>query len=116
MTKVLKEFIEQRGNLLDDNNFKQLFLDAYGEDLMTSEVQELHEMLLDADITSLFLFRFFYRFHKITEPDRLSCKIGIGVQLSLHKKRRTDNHIQTLINLSPIPINSLQRPQQTSQK
>ena len=50
MTKVLKEFIEQRGDLLDDNNFKQLFLDAYGEDLMTSEVQELHEMLLDADI------------------------------------------------------------------
>ena len=50
MTKVLKEFIEQRGNLLDDNNFKQLFLDAYGEDLMTSEVQELHEMLLGADI------------------------------------------------------------------
>ena len=50
MTKVLKEFIEERGHLLDDNNFKQLFLDAYGEALMTSEVQELHEMLLDADI------------------------------------------------------------------
>lgn len=50
MTKALKEFIEQRGHLLDDNNFKQLFLDAYGEALMTSEVQELHEMLLEADI------------------------------------------------------------------
>lgn len=50
MTKALKEFIEQRGHLLDDNNFKQLFLDAYDESLMTSEVQELHEMLLDADI------------------------------------------------------------------
>ena len=50
MTKVLKEFIEQRGHLLDDNNFKQLFLEAYGEALMTAEVQELHEMLLDADI------------------------------------------------------------------
>lgn len=50
MTKVLKEFIEQRGHLLDDNNFKQLFLDAYGESLMTSEVQDLHIMLLDADI------------------------------------------------------------------
>ena len=50
MTKVLKEFIEKRGHLLDDNNFKQLFLDAYGESLMTSEVQDLHIMLLDADI------------------------------------------------------------------
>lgn len=50
MTKDLKEFIEKRGHLLDDNNFKQLFLDAYGEALMTSEVQELHQMLLDADI------------------------------------------------------------------
>jgi hypothetical protein len=50
MTKALKEFIEKRGQLLDDNNFKQLFLDAYGECLMTSEVQELHNMLLEADI------------------------------------------------------------------
>ena len=50
MTKVLKEFIEQRGHLLDDNNFMQLFLEAYGEALMTSEVQELHNMLLEADI------------------------------------------------------------------
>lgn len=50
MTRALKEFIEQRGHLLDDNNFRQLFLEAYGEALMTSEVQELHEMLLDADI------------------------------------------------------------------
>lgn len=50
MTKALKEFIEQRGHLLDDNNFKQLFLDAYGEALMTSEVQELHNMLLEANI------------------------------------------------------------------
>ena len=50
MTKSLKEFIEQRGHLLDDNDFKQLFLDAYDESLMTSEVQELHAMLLDADI------------------------------------------------------------------
>lgn len=50
MTKVLKDFIEQRGHLLDDNNFKQLFLDAYDELLMTSEVHELHEMLLDAGI------------------------------------------------------------------
>lgn len=50
MTKALKEFIEQRGHLLDDNSFKQLFLDAYEEALTTSEVQELHTMLLDADI------------------------------------------------------------------
>ncbi len=50
MTIVLKEFIEQRGHLLDDNNFRQLFLEAYGEALMTSEVQELHYMLLEADI------------------------------------------------------------------
>lgn len=50
MTKALKEFIEQRGHLLDDNNFRQLFLEACGESLMTSEVQELHQMLLDADI------------------------------------------------------------------
>ena len=50
MTKALKEFIEKRGHLLDDNNFKQLFLEAYGECLMTTEVQELHNMLLEADI------------------------------------------------------------------
>lgn len=50
MTRTLKEFIEQRAHLLDDNNFKQLFLDAYGEALTTSEVQDLHIMLLDADI------------------------------------------------------------------
>lgn len=50
MTKDLKEFIEKRSHLLDDNNFRQLFLEAYGEALMTSEVQELHNMLLEADI------------------------------------------------------------------
>lgn len=50
MTKDLKEFIEKRGHLLDDNNFKQLFLEAYGEALTTAEVQELHNMLLEADI------------------------------------------------------------------
>lgn len=50
MTKVLKEFIEKRGHLLDDNNFRQLFLEAYGECLLTSEVQELHNMLLEAGI------------------------------------------------------------------
>ena len=50
MTRALKEFIEKRAYLLDDDNFRQLFLEAYGEALMTSEVQELHEMLLDADI------------------------------------------------------------------
>ena len=50
MTKALKEFIEKRGHLLDDNNFRQLFLEAYGECLMPSEVQELHNMLLEADI------------------------------------------------------------------
>lgn len=50
MTKVLKEFIEQHVHLIDDNNFKQLFLDAYDESLMTSEVEELHIMLLDADV------------------------------------------------------------------
>ena len=50
MTRALKEFIEKRAYLLDDNNFKQLFLEAYGEALMTSEVQELHNMLLEADI------------------------------------------------------------------
>ena len=50
MTKALKEFIEKRAHLLDDNNFRQLFLEAYGEALMTSEVQELHKMLLEAGI------------------------------------------------------------------
>ena len=50
MTRALKEFIEKRAHLLDDNNFRQLFLEAYGEALMTSEVQELHKMLLEADI------------------------------------------------------------------
>ena len=50
MTRVLKEFIEKRAHLLDDDNFKQLFLEAYEEALMTSEVQELHRMLLEADI------------------------------------------------------------------
>ena len=50
MTNDLKNFIEQRAKLLDDNNFGQLFLEAYGESLMTSEVQELHKMLLEADI------------------------------------------------------------------
>ena len=50
MTRVLKEFIEKHAHLLDDDNFKQLFLEAYGEALMTSEVQELHNMLLEADI------------------------------------------------------------------
>lgn len=50
MTRVLKEFIEKRGHLLDANNFRQLFLEAYGESLITSEVQELHKMLLEADI------------------------------------------------------------------
>lgn len=50
MTKFLKEFIEQHAHLLDDNNFKQLFREAYDEALTTSEMQELHIMLFDADI------------------------------------------------------------------
>jgi hypothetical protein len=50
MTNTLKEFIEKRVHLLDENNFRQLFLEAYGESLMTSEVQELHNMLLESDI------------------------------------------------------------------
>lgn len=50
MTKFLKEFIEQHAHLLDDSNFRQLFLDAYDEALTTGEVRELHGMLLEADI------------------------------------------------------------------
>lgn len=50
MTNFLKEFIEQRAHLLDDNNFRQLFIEAYGEALTTAEVQELHRMLFEADI------------------------------------------------------------------
>ena len=50
MTQDLKKFIEERVHLLNAGDFRQLFMEAYRESLMTSEVQELHNMLLEADI------------------------------------------------------------------
>ena len=50
MTNVLKEFIEKNIKLVDDNNWRQLFTNAYDDCLMTSEMQDLHQLLLEADI------------------------------------------------------------------
>ena len=50
MTNGLKEFIENNIKLIDDNNWRQLFINAYDECLMTTEVQDLHKILLEADI------------------------------------------------------------------
>ena len=50
MTRFLKELIEKHVNLIDNNNWRQLFIEAYDEALTTAEVLELHNMLLEADI------------------------------------------------------------------
>ena len=50
MTKFLKDLIEKHVNLIDSNNWRQLFIEAYDEALTTAEVIELHNMLLEADI------------------------------------------------------------------
>lgn len=50
MTRFLKELIEKHANLLDSNNWRQLFIEAYEEALTTAEVIELHNMLLVAGI------------------------------------------------------------------
>lgn len=50
MTRALKEFIESHASLLDTHDWEKLFIEAYDENLLTSEVRELHEMLLTADI------------------------------------------------------------------
>lgn len=46
MTNALKEFIEHNIDLIDNNEWKKLFIKAYDECLLTSEVQDLHHMLL----------------------------------------------------------------------
>ena len=51
MTNELKSFIEKNVKLIDDNNWRQLFINAYEDALMTSEVLELHNILLEANIT-----------------------------------------------------------------
>ena len=50
MTKFLKHLIEKHVNLIDSNNWRQLFIEAYDDALTTAEVIELHNMLLEADI------------------------------------------------------------------
>ena len=50
MTNVLKEFIETNIELIDANNWRKLFINAYEEALMTSEVLELHNILMESDI------------------------------------------------------------------
>ena len=50
MTRFLKELIEKNVKLIDDNNWRQLFINAYDEALTTAEVLELHNMLFEADI------------------------------------------------------------------
>lgn len=50
MTRFLKDLIEQNVDLIDTNNWRQLFIEAYNEALTTAEVLELHNMLLEAGI------------------------------------------------------------------
>lgn len=50
MTKFLKHLIEKHVNLIDSNNWRQLFIEAYDDALTTAEVLELHNMLFKADI------------------------------------------------------------------
>ena len=50
MTRFLKELIEKHVKLIDDNNWRQLFIEAYDDALTTAEVLELHNMLFEADI------------------------------------------------------------------
>ena len=50
MTNNLKEFIEHNVDLVDNNDWRNLFIKAYDECLMTSEMQDLHKILLEADI------------------------------------------------------------------
>ena len=50
MTNILKQFVEKNIELIDDNNWRQLFINAYDEALMTSEVRGLHNMLLTSGI------------------------------------------------------------------
>ena len=50
MTNTLKGFIEINIELIDNNNWRQLFINAYDNALMTAEVLDLHNILLEADI------------------------------------------------------------------
>lgn len=50
MTRFLKELIEKNVDLVDTNNWRQLFIEAYDEALTTAEVIDLHNILLEADI------------------------------------------------------------------
>lgn len=50
MTTVLKKFIWENMSLIESNDFEELFMRAYNKYLLTSEVRELHTMLLDANI------------------------------------------------------------------
>ena len=50
MTNVLKKFVEDHIDLIESNNYRKLFMLAYEDALLTSEVLDLHNMLLDAGI------------------------------------------------------------------
>ena len=50
MTKDLKSFIETNIDLIDTNNWEKLFMRAYIDILMTSEIIDLHNMLLEAGL------------------------------------------------------------------
>ena len=67
MTKVLKEFIENNIELIENNGWKQLFMNAYNDCLLTSEVQDLHNILLTSDIYDSTQLRNYLLYETIAE-------------------------------------------------
>lgn len=57
MTNGLKEFIEHNIDLVDNSDWKKLFIEAYDDALTTAEVLELHNILFEADIVDSTLIR-----------------------------------------------------------
>lgn len=67
MTKVLKEFIENNIELIENNDWRQLFINAYNDCLLTSEVQDLHNILLTTDVVDSTQLRNDLLYETITE-------------------------------------------------
>ena len=75
LSRRIKKFVEENVELIEQKKFRQLFLQAYNDSLMTVEVLELHEILfkvLGYDSTALreqLLLQLFENHVKSITPD-----------------------------------------------
>lgn len=97
MTKDLKSFIETNIDLIDTNNWEKLFMRAYIDILMTSEIIDLHNMLLEAGLFDSTELRNELLYEEISKNLKHVKKIhNNNVNLSMRDKMRDKYVVQFL--------------------